>query len=160
MKFRKVVIGGTFDYLHNGHLALISKAYEVGERVVIGICSDEMQQLLMKDSAGIQPLAIRLWRLLNELHNRGWLERTEVNILSDPYGTAVSDRNINAIVVSPETKVRAEEINRIRISKGLHPLEIVVVPFVLAEDGKPISSIRIRYGEIDIHGKKLNRSRI
>ncbi|MGQ9788289.1 MAG: phosphopantetheine adenylyltransferase [Candidatus Hadarchaeaceae archaeon] len=160
MKFRKVVVGGTFDCLHNGHLALISKAYEVGERVVLGICSDEMQQLLMKDSAGIQPLAIRLWRLLNELHTRGWLERTEINILSDPYGTAASDRNIDAIVVSPETRVRAEEINVIRISKGLHPLEIVVVPLVLAEDGTPISSIKIRYGEIDVHGKKLNRSRI
>ncbi|MEM2890142.1 MAG: pantetheine-phosphate adenylyltransferase [Candidatus Hadarchaeum sp.] len=159
MKFRKVVVGGTFDYLHNGHLAIISKAYEIGERVTIGICSDEMQQLLMKDSAGIQPLPIRLWRLLDELHSRGWLGRTELNILSDPYGTAVSDRNIDAIVVSPETRVRAEEINKIRVSKGLNPLEIVEIPFVLAEDGKPISSIKIRYGEIDIHGKKLNQSK-
>ena len=160
MKFRKVVVGGTFDYLHNGHLAVISKAYEVGERVSLGICSDEMQHLLMKDSAGIQPLAFRLWRLLNELHNRGWLGRTEINILSDPYGTAVTDRGIDAIVVSPETRARAEEINKIRASKGFNPLEIIEIPFVLAEDGKPISSIKIRYGEMDLHGKKLNHSRI
>ncbi len=160
MKFRKVVVGGTFDYLHNGHIALISRAFEVGERVSVGVCSDEMQHLLMKDSAGIQPIAIRLWRLLNELQNRGWLGRTEINIISDPFGTAATDRGIDAIVVSPETRVRAEEINKTRVSKGFSPLEIVEVPFVLAEDGQPLSSIKIRYGETDLHGKKLNHSRI
>jgi len=159
MKFRKVVVGGTFDYLHNGHVALISKAFDVGEQVSIGICSDEMQHLLMKDSVGIQPVAVRLWRLLNELHNRGLLGRTEINIISDPFGTAATDRAIDAIVVSPETRTRAEEINKVRVTKGFNSMEIVEVPFVLADDGKPISSIKIRYGEMDLQGKKLNHSR-
>ncbi len=160
MKFRKVVVGGTFDFLHNGHLALISRAYELGERVSLGVCSDEMQHLLMKDSAGIRPIAVRLWAILSELQSKGWLARTELNIISDPFGTAVTDRSIDAIVVSPETKPRAEEINKIRASKGFNPLEVIEVPFALAEDGKPISSIKIRYGEMDLHGKKLNHSRI
>jgi len=160
LKFRKVVVGGTFDYLHNGHLAIISKAFEVGERVTVGICSDEMQHLLMKDSAGIQPLAIRMWRLLDVLQQKGLLGRTEINIINDPFGTAAMDRSIDAIVVSPETRVRAEEINKVRVSKGFNVLEIVEVPFVLAEDGRPIASLKIRYGETDLHGKKLNHSRI
>jgi pantetheine-phosphate adenylyltransferase len=42
----------------------------------------------------------------------------------------------------------------------LKPLEVVEIPFVLAEDGKPISSIRIRYGEIDVHGKLLRHPRV
>lgn len=158
MKFKKVVVGGTFDYFHDGHLALMSKAFEVGERVLIGICSDEMQQLLMKDSVGIQPLAIRMWKLLDSLNQRGWLSRTELHVINDPFGPAATDREIEAIVVSPETKPRAEELNRIRLTKGLNPIEIVEVPFVLAEDGKPISSIKIRYGEMDVHGK-LKRSK-
>ena len=160
MRFSKVVIGGTFDYLHDGHLALLSKAFEVGEQVVIGICSDDMQHLLNKDSAGVQPVAVRLWSVLDALRHRGWLARTDVSIISDPFGSAAVDRDAEAIIVSPETRVRVVELNTIRASKGLRPLEVVEVPYVLAEDGQPISSIKIRYGEIDVHGKMLRHSRI
>ena len=160
MKFRKVVVGGTFDYLHDGHLALLSKAFEVGERVVIGMTSDDMQLLLRKDSAGIQPVAVRLWSVLDALRHRGWLARTDISIISDPFGPAAVDRDADAIVVSPETRLRVDELNAIRASRGLRPLEIVELPFVLAEDGQPISSIKIRYGEIDVHGRLLKHSRI
>ena len=40
-KFKKVAVGGTFDELHSGHKALINKAFEVGEKVVIGLSSGE-----------------------------------------------------------------------------------------------------------------------
>ncbi|MEM3519922.1 MAG: pantetheine-phosphate adenylyltransferase [Candidatus Hadarchaeales archaeon] len=160
MKFRKVAVGGTFDYLHRGHMALILKAFEVGENVVIGVTSDEMQELLRKDSAGVQPLAVRLWNLLDFLRGKDLLSRTQIVILTDRFGPAASARDIEAIVVSPATRGTAEEINRIRGEKKLPPLEIIEVPFVLAEDGTPISSIKIRYGEMDVSGKILKPSKI
>ncbi len=160
MKFRKIAVAGTFDYLHDGHAAIISKAFELGESVLLGVCSDEMQELLRKDSAGIQPLAVRMWSVLDILHQKGWLERTEVKVLSDPFGPAAEDKGLEAIVVSPETRARAEELNNLRASKGLSRLEIVEVPFVLAEDGQPISSIKVRYGEQDTHGKLLKHPRV
>ncbi|MFY9868655.1 MAG: adenylyltransferase/cytidyltransferase family protein, partial [Candidatus Nitrosopolaris sp.] len=40
-KFNVVATGGTFDEIHIGHLALLSKAFELGKRVVIGVSSDE-----------------------------------------------------------------------------------------------------------------------
>lgn len=157
LKFKRVVVGGTFDYLHDGHVAILAKAFELGERVVIGICSDEMEHLLLKDSAGIQLLELR-WKALDELlRSKGWIERAEIVEIYDPFGPAVEDVGLEAIVVSSETKKRAKELNQRRRSHGLKPLEIVEIPFVLAEDGKPISSIRIRYGEIDTHGKLLRR---
>ena len=160
VKFKKVVIGGTFDYLHDGHVAILTKAFEVGERVSIGICSDEMQLLLRKDSAGIQLFDVRRSELEKLLRSRGWFDRAEVKVISDAFGPTLEDTEIEAIVVSPETKRRAEELNKLRGLIGLKPLEIVEIPFVLAEDGKPISSIRIRYGEIDNHGKLLKHPRV
>lgn len=155
MKFRKIVVGGTFDYLHDGHVAILAKAFELGDRVLVGITSDEMQ--LVKDSAGIQPLEVRRQALLELLRSRGWLERAEVHVISDPFGPAVDDPDLKAIVISSETMLRAKELNKLRVSKGFAPLEIVEIPFVLAEDGAPVSSIRVRYGEIDIHGRLLKR---
>jgi pantetheine-phosphate adenylyltransferase len=155
MKFKKIAVGGTFDYIHDGHLAILAKAFELGDHVLIGITSNEMQ--LVKDSAGIPSLEVRRRELLDVLNSHHWEERSEVYIISDPFGPAVDDPELEAIVVSPETKLRAEEINQLRTSRGLKQLEIIDIPFVLAEDGLQISSIRIRYGEIDVHGKLLNR---
>ena len=67
----------------------------------------------------------------------------------------ISEEELEAIVVSEETLYRALEINRIRVEKGLRPLVIVVVPMVLAYDGKPISSSRIRRGEINEEGEPI-----
>lgn len=160
VRYKKVIVGGTFDYFHDGHRALLRKAYEIGERVCIGISSDKMAELLQKDSAGVAPLAVRMWSVLNFLRENDWLGRTEVVILEDPFGPAIEDPEAEAIVVSPETKCRAKEINEKRQKNNLPPLQIVEIPFVLAEDNKPISSIRIRYGEIDEHGKLIKQARV
>ena len=72
--------------------------------------------------------------------------------LNDPYGTTIYDDDFEAIVVSEETEPTAVEINKIRVSKGMEPLDIVIVSFVLAYDGIPISSTRIRRGEINQEG--------
>lgn len=151
MKYRKVVAGGTFDYLHDGHKAILRKAFKLGERVLVGIVSDQME--LVKDSAGIQPLEERRSKLEEFLREQDWLERADIVVISDPVGPAPEDEELEAIVVSEETRPRAEEINETRKSNGLKPLDIIEIPWVLAEDGKPISSIRIRYGEMDQHGK-------
>ena len=145
MRFKKVVVGGTFDYLHLGHKALIEKAFEVGRQVIIGLTSDEM---IKKNSA---PYIERKKKLKKFLKSKNY----EILELKDPYGPAIVEEEIEAIVVSKETRARAAEINEIRKRRGLAPLEIVVVPFVLSENGRPISSERIRKGEIDAEGRVL-----
>jgi pantetheine-phosphate adenylyltransferase len=72
--------------------------------------------------------------------------------LEEHYGPTVDDETMDAIVVSPETEPIAWEINKIREKKGMKPLEIAKIGMVLAEDGKPISSTRIRKGEINPDG--------
>ena len=46
--FKLVGVAGTFDMLHKGHKALLRKAFEVGERVVIGLTTDEFAARMHK----------------------------------------------------------------------------------------------------------------
>lgn len=145
MRFRKVAVGGTFDGLHRGHKALLDKAFEIGDRVLIGLTKDSFSG---KKSRRFDE---RKRGLIHYLKGRSY----EVVELTDPYGPAISDAELEAIVVSEETEGRAREINKIRIEKGLEPLKIIVIPMVLAADGTPISSTRIRRGEIDEEGRPV-----
>ena len=40
-KFSLVAMGGTFDIIHKGHLTLLSNAFDISDKVIIGITSDE-----------------------------------------------------------------------------------------------------------------------
>jgi len=144
-----VAIGGTFDVLHDGHKALLEKAHTLGE-VTIGLVSDEM--------------ALKKFHVVNMYNNRktsliAYIETLTgtaplIVALSDPYGPTL-EQKFDYIVVSPDTHPTAKEINVLRSQRGLPPIKIVCVDFVLAQDGKPISSTRIHNGEIDEHGVLL-----
>lgn len=156
--FNLVAVAGTFDRLHRGHKELLKTAFKVGRRVVIGITSDEMVARSKLD-ADISNYIDRKSKLEKWIKEEGLHKQADFDIImiSDVYGTAIYDENLEALVVSEETVQRALTINRIRISRGLKPLTLVVVPMILAYDGRPISSTRIRRGEIDEEGRPCVR---
>ncbi|MFH0897340.1 MAG: phosphopantetheine adenylyltransferase [Candidatus Bathyarchaeota archaeon] len=150
-KYRKVGVSGTFDYLHKGHACLIEKAFKVGDSVEIGLTTDEMLKTNPKDHE-VSKFNDRRGELFKFLADLGVLERVKIVPLYDLFGPAISDGELDALVVSDETANTGAEINEIRNKKGLKPLKIVVVDLVLADDGFPVSSSRIRRGEIDREG--------
>jgi pantetheine-phosphate adenylyltransferase len=151
-EFRKVAVGGTFDELHRGHKILLLKSFEIGERVLIGLCSDEFVKKLEKPHL-TAPYEERLKELKNFLVSLGVAERAEVIPLNNPFGPTVTDTCIEALVVSEETKSTASRINEQRAKKELNPLAIVTINMVPSEDCSPISTTRIRRGEIDREGR-------
>ena len=153
-KFRKVAVGGTFDELHRGHKALLMKAFAVGEHVLIGLCSDEFVEKLGKPHVTAS-YEERLKELETFLKAPGLSEKAEIVPLNDPYGPTITDRCIDALVVSEETETTALKINQKRREAGLPPLIIVTINMVPAENCTPISTTRIRGGEIDREGRLL-----
>ena len=144
-KYSKVAVGGTFDKFHDGHKKLLSTAFQIGDKIEIGVTSDAFGGL----KGDIDSCKVRMNNLKSFFSDKS---NFDVIHLNDPYGTTIYDADFEAIVVSEETEPTAIEINNIRNSKGMKSLDIVVVSFVLAYDGNPISSTRIRCGEINNEG--------
>ncbi len=144
-RYKKVAVGGTFDKFHDGHKKLLTTAFDLGEVIEIGVTSDAFGGL----KGDIDSCKERIGNLKSYFS-----DKSNFNIMSldDPYGTTIYDAEFDAIVVSEETEPAAVKINEIRSSKGMKALDIVVISFVLAEDGNPISSTRIRCGEINRNG--------
>jgi len=153
-RFSVVAVGGTFDEFHRGHRALLMKAFEVGNRVLIGLSSDDFVKKLRKPHR-VAPYEERLGELRNFLSGQRVLDRAEIMALHDPYGVTLSSGCVEAIVVSRETESRAYEINEKRGAKSLPPLSVVVIEMVPAENHVPISTTRIRRGKIDREGRLL-----
>ena len=158
-RFRVVCVGGTFDELHKGHRALLMKAFEVGEYVWIGLTTDEFASRLGKNHE-VAPYEVRLKELKQFLKREGLLSRAKITPLEDRCGPAATSEEIEAIVVSRETEPGAYKINFIREKNGLPPLKVIVIDMVPAENHIPISTTRIRRGEIDREGRLLRRVKI
>jgi pantetheine-phosphate adenylyltransferase len=156
-KFRKVAVGGTFDEFHRGHKVLLVKAFEIGEHVVIGLCTDAFVEKMGKPHATAS-YEERLKELRAFLKALGLSDKAEIVPLNDPYGITLTDTCIQALVVSEETEKTAIKINQKRSEAQLTPLTIVTISMVPAENCKPISTTRIREGEIDREGHLLKRS--
>ncbi len=153
-KYNKVAVGGTFDELHRGHRALLSKAFEAGKYVVVGLTSDAFVARMGKPHKTAS-YAERLRELENYLKNRGFEGRFHVVPLNDSFGLTLIGDGLDGLVVSADTAKIGEIINQKRVEADLPPLKIIVVRLVQAENKKPISTTRIRALEIDRNGHML-----
>jgi cytidyltransferase-like protein len=149
---RIVGVAGTFGPLHQGHKLLLHQAFEVGEKVLIALTTELMLQHKIKKEK-IPSYEERKQILDIYLKAEGYQGRYEIIPLNDKYGVAITLPEQEGIVVSEDTVGGAEEINKIRIQKGFNPLTIFTIKLLLAQDGSPISSTRIRKKEIDPKGQ-------
>lgn len=150
-KSSHLIVGGSWDIFHSGHRYIILTALDKGEKVDIGITSDEM----IKKKLGQPPensFQERKQNIENFLRSTDRFKHVRLIEINDIYGNAADEGE--TLLITPESRANAEKINERREDKGLEPLNLEVVEKLEAEDGEPISSTRIRSGEIDQNGLK------
>ena len=153
-RLKLVSVGGTFDVMHKGHWFLLEETFNVGDQAIIGITTDRFAASLKKEHK-IDCYDKRHSDVVNFLRERGYYERAKIVPISDPFGPTVDSDDIEGIIVSEETEPMAEVINQMRVERGKKPLLMFVMTMVLADDGKPISSTRVRRQEVDRYGRLI-----
>jgi len=148
--FDLVAMGGTFDVIHSGHIALLKKSFSISSKVIIGLSSD---QLAIKRGKSLDNDYSKRLSLLESTIEKNFPNSSyEISKLENDFGPAVVEGSVKALIVSEETSAKGLHLNELRVKRNLSPVEIVVVPMILAEDGKAISSTRIKNSEIDSSG--------
>lgn len=150
----RVVLGGTFDPLHAGHISLLEHAVRLAEKdgsIHIGLVTDRYST--SKRQRKVAPFEQRDARLRTWLEVHGMENRYKINPLDDPYGPSATG-DYDAIVASVETAGTANRVNEHRQQNGLALLRVEIVPYVLAQDLLPITATRIAEGLIDEQGER------
>ena len=151
--FTLTALGGTFDILHVGHIELIQRAVSISEKIIIGLTSDSF--ISKNGKKIINNFEQRSENLEKMIHEKFPDCFFEIAKLDDDFGPAVIEGDVDALVVSEETRKKGDILNALRKERKLNPIEIITVPMKMASDGNRISSTRIRNSEIDSSGNIL-----
>jgi pantetheine-phosphate adenylyltransferase len=152
--FLIVATGGTFDEIHVGHIALLTKAFKVGNKVIIGVSSDKFAAKRGKKLNN--NFEARVANLKKTIKKEFGDVNYEIAKLDGDFGPAVTTGDVEALIASAETQSKGRLLNEMRAKRGLQPVKVIAVELVKAEDDSTISSTRIRAGDIDRQGRLLN----
>lgn len=155
-RYRHAVLGGTFDHFHLGHAALLERAFRVGWQVSVGVTTASFLSAHPKPfPRRIQPYGVRRRAVARWARSHHPGRPVRVVPLADRFGRSSQD-GVDVLVVSADTLAGGAAVNTERRRLGRRPVPLEVVPVVLADDLQPVSSRRIRAGEIDQWGRRLS----
>ncbi len=145
-RYQVIGLGGTFDHFHAGHEKFLDFASNLAETLVIGVTSqsliDHKEYPHSIESFTKRSNSVSNFCIAKKIH-------CEILELNDPVGTTITDNRIEALAVTTETQGGGDLINQLRTERGLDQLPLHVCELLLASDGQPLHSDRIRAGECD-----------
>jgi pantetheine-phosphate adenylyltransferase len=153
-RFKLVATGGTFDIIHKGHLELLRGAFTISSKVIIGLTSDEFAK--RKGKTTENRYSVRYKVLEDAIRKNFPNSQYHIAKLDNDFGPAILEKEVEALVVSDETAPKGDVLNKLRAAKNSPPIEVIIIPLVLAKDGTRISTTRIKKLEIDSDGNTLN----
>ena len=152
-EFSLIAMGGTFDIIHKGHLTLLSNAFEISDKVIIGLTSDEFA---VKKGKILNNKYEKRLENLSEIISKEFPNHSfQISKLDNDFGPAVLEKEVEALVVSDETSNQGNVLNKLREERNLPHVKVITVPMFLAKDGTRISTTRIKNSEIDADGNLL-----
>jgi cytidyltransferase-like protein len=150
-KYSSAAVGGTFDRFHKGHEHLLSLGAETADQLVVGVSTAPLIKNKILTQI-IDPYDLRVNEISKYLNTLG-VSNHQILPLNDPFGPTLSDTDLEALVVSPQTLPGAQLINQKRQTNGLSPLAIEVSLMIADDTGVHLSSSRIRQGKVNRLGK-------
>ncbi len=134
-------VAGTFNVLHDGHKALLERAFSLSDHVRIGITTDRMASAAR---TRINPYYLREKAV--EEYLRSMNREAEIFPIDDMYGPKDRMIDVDVLVVSEETFDNGRKVVEWRSGISDKVLELSVVSLVKRKDGNKISSTDIMDG--------------
>ncbi len=134
-------VAGTFNVLHDGHKALLERAFSLSDHVRIGITTDRMAAVAR---TRINPYYLREKAV--EEYLRSMNREAEIFPIDDMYGPKDRMADVDVLVVSEETFDNGRKVVEWRSGISDKVLELSVVSLVKRKDGNKISSTDIMDG--------------
>uniref|UniRef100_T2ME50 Bifunctional coenzyme A synthase n=1 Tax=Hydra vulgaris TaxID=6087 RepID=T2ME50_HYDVU len=128
--YDNVVIGGTFDRIHDGHKLLISTAlFYAQKKLVVGVSDGVLlQKKVLKEL--IEPVETRIKNVIELIETYKPEIQHKVVPLYDSCGPSGTDSDLQALVVSAETLNGAAIVNSQRATNGLNKLDVISIDIV------------------------------
>ncbi|GAA5833968.1 hypothetical protein JCM3766R1_002484 [Sporobolomyces carnicolor] len=143
-----VALGGTFDHLHMGHKILLTMACSIAtDKVIVGV-SDQPLLVNKQYPRELEPVTDRIHNVERFLQLVRPTVRHQVVPLQDVYGPTATDPDIEAIVVSEETRSGGDMINKLRSERSLSTLDTFVINLV-SDDASAADTTTTSSGEFD-----------
>lgn len=149
-QYSTVAVGGTFDHLHAGHKVLLTiGGFLARDRLIIGITGPELLRNKQYAEA-LQPFPSRKDAVLQFMKYVFPSLEVETEMISDIYGPTATIEDIQALVLSAETREGGQTINTLREEKGWNTLDIIEIQLVGGSEAEPekLSSTYLRKVEL------------
>lgn len=155
-----VAVGGTFDHLHDGHkILLLLTAFCAEKRIIVGITGEELLKL-KKYKEFLEPLAVRIESVCRFLQKVVLSDqRFELYQINDVCGPTGYIQDIDALVISQETRLGAAFVNERRAEKSYRPLTVICAS-VVGGNGNAENNWKGKLSSTDIREQEAKRRRL